>query len=227
MKSIKNEVKEFIWTALYSSVACEIGAIAANRYLGYNIDYIAPALIAVGVTAINRTRIFKRSPQVAISMGFTQQHQFASSQRGLFQSIIKWSKGGYAQPEPLDLPPNYVSRKIRYDDIVPRQIYWDVKLKNRRYPVRVFEDDLRRLVYRAAARQHNPDIPYPLSRPYFTKEFRPPFSYSEYEALIWLLRSCNLIYGRQQGSSGKLYLFRPPSSLITFAITMYGSLSDD
>jgi len=43
-----------------------------------------------------------------------------------------------------------------------------------------------------------------LSRPYWTKEHRPPFDRSEYDALIYVLMAGRFIDGRQPGRSGKL-----------------------
>lgn len=43
-----------------------------------------------------------------------------------------------------------------------------------------------------------------LSRPYWTKEHRPPFDRSEYDSLIYCLVAGGFIEGRQPGRSGKL-----------------------
>jgi len=199
-KSIKNEVRDFLFQSFYSVVLAE-GISILLSYKGYEYNPLPPAVLAVSFVSLQKLGAFNRRPQPGISFGLKP-----TNRPGVLASAVRWSTGGLYDSRRAndDIPRGY---KIRYDEPVSNQLYWDVQLGNRLQPVRVFEDDLHRFISKVSKRQRN-GLP-PFSRNYFKRQWAEP----EYNAMMQILLSCDLVYNRGQGASGKLSVLTPYAAI--------------
>lgn len=196
-KSFKNEGKEFIWNLIYSVSITEAGVFLANRYWGYEIDYIGPLVLAIGVTSINRLSTMRGKKQTSFTVGNTNHTKGGFS---FLQSITKWSNGSYNSS---NYPPTYRTKTIKYKDPVFNELFWDVDLPERLEPIRVKEDELHTFVTSVSKRQRN--RLHPFSRNYFKRQYKEV----KYDAMIKILEYSHLIDNRSQGCSGELITINP------------------
>lgn len=213
-KSLKNEVTDYLKQAGGATIFWGCTTFALSRYTDMQVDWMFPFIVGPVTPILYRVLDgFKMPPQPSISVGISSSMQ--SQKRGLFASAVHWSStGAYDSRRGND---GYISRKIRYDEPLRNQLFWDVQLGNRLQPVRVFEDNLHRFVASVSKRQRN-GLP-PFSRNYFKRQWPEP----EYNAMVQVLWSCQLIYNRGQGASGKLTVLTPYAAMWQVKTT-YSSL---
>ena len=184
-KSIKTELKEYSLQTVYSVIFVGLSAWGFNRYTDSQIDWLFPLIVGPALPIVLRvldSPRLKMRPQTSFAFGYVASRPSyqINKRKGLFESLVKWSDGGY-NPEPE--PDRSNSYQIRYDEPKRSVFQWNVQLSNRLEPVTIDEDDLHGFVSEVSKRQRQGKY-YPLARNYFTQRRRPQMSEPEYRAMI-------------------------------------------
>jgi hypothetical protein len=209
-KSPKNAILSYIGN-VGKCAAVFYSTSAAIAYYGDKpLDLVWPGLAAIAAPALVGFKMPTIVTAPDVSLGFVTAGHSLPRPGGLFQSLTRWSVGGYNN-EP---PPDYQTRTIRYDESIRGQYYWRVRLRNRNEVYFLVEDIFRRFVHTVARRQRT-GHPHPFSRNDLTPR---PFGYRDYEASINVLIKHGLIINRVGGSSGRLY---PENMRATYFVVEY------
>lgn len=201
-KSPKNAIINYSGNVLKCWAVFYPASIAYSIYFDKPFDLVWPGLFGIAAPALTG---FKMPALVAapdVSLGFVTTDHIANRTRrkrgGAFQSLTRWSIGGYST-EP---PPDYQTKQIRYNEPPRGQYYWRVRLKSRKEFYVLLEDKFREFVD-CVSRRQRAGFSHVFSRNDLTPQ---PFSYREYEASIGVLTRCGLILNRVGGASGQLFM---------------------
>jgi hypothetical protein len=203
-RSIKNELKDFAFGAMYASISLETINIMADWYTDASPDHAWPFVIGTGLVAFGRYCNYHLQKTPTISFGQTEsRRRVLISGKPAFLSAVPLI--GRLQSTPRE------TQVIKYRPLAKIERFWDVTLTNREAVIRVYEPRLLNLCETAYRRERSgiaSNERYPFSRNYFTKQHRPRFPLPLYAACLTILNVCDLLDGRSRGASGRLR-YRP------------------
>lgn len=202
-KSLKNETTDYIKAVCYSGIALECGVYFANAYLGYNSDYLWPALVAIGGTAARNWLMLRPQPRKRQGFAVGRVNEPPIKVNG---SLLQRAVPSIFQQQTT----------IKYREPMRRDLgefYWLVPIVQVAQPVEVYETTLLRFCNLVQQRQDNGER-HPASRNWFLNEkrWRPKITYF---ACAELLGGLQLLAGRRQGASG--LLLYPPTLTVRHA----------